>query len=355
MGGIEEEKSGGAGGRAGGADKAKDGEGVSAAAAVPKEIHEVVVHPLVLLSTVDHYNRVAKGTKKRVVGVLLGSRYKGVVDVTNSFAVPFEEDLKNPSIWYLDHNFLEGMFAMFKKVAAKERICGFYSTGPKIRENDLKIAELFKRFCSEPVYVIIDVRPGVEGIPTTAYITTEEVEADGKEIQKTFKHLSSSVGALEAEEVGVEHLLRDINDPSVSSLANQIKHKMSALSGLKSHLEEMQAYLKNVLNGKLPVNNQIVYNMQNIFNLLPNLNVDEMVRSMLVKTNDMHLVLYISALIRSVVALHNLVNNKIRYKDMDGFETSKDETGKEEGEDAAAKREAAAKEEGKTWRTADGA
>lgn len=36
------------------------------------------------------------------------------------------------------------MFAMFKKVAAKERICGFYSTGPKIRENDLAIAELFK-------------------------------------------------------------------------------------------------------------------------------------------------------------------------------------------------------------------
>ncbi|CAN0480246.1 unnamed protein product, partial [Hapterophycus canaliculatus] len=51
--------------------------------------------------------------------------------------------------------------------------------------------------------------------------------------------------------------------------------------------------------------------MQNIFNLLPNLNVDELVRSMLVKTNDMHLVIYVSALIRSVVALHNLVNNKV--------------------------------------------
>ncbi len=46
----------------------------------------VVVHPLVLLSTVDHYNRVAKDTKKRVVGVLLGEVNKGVVDVTNSYA-----------------------------------------------------------------------------------------------------------------------------------------------------------------------------------------------------------------------------------------------------------------------------
>jgi 26S proteasome regulatory subunit N8 len=46
----------------------------------------VTVHPLVLLSVVDHYNRVAKDTKKRVVGVLLGSVNKGEVDVTNSFA-----------------------------------------------------------------------------------------------------------------------------------------------------------------------------------------------------------------------------------------------------------------------------
>lgn len=44
------------------------------------------MHPLVLLSVVDHYNRVAKDTKKRVVGVLLGSVSKGEVDVTNSFA-----------------------------------------------------------------------------------------------------------------------------------------------------------------------------------------------------------------------------------------------------------------------------
>jgi len=32
----------------------------------------VIVHPTVLLSIVDHYNRIASGTKKRVVGVLLG-------------------------------------------------------------------------------------------------------------------------------------------------------------------------------------------------------------------------------------------------------------------------------------------
>jgi len=60
------------------------------------ELSNVIVHPLVLLSVADHYHRVAKGTRKRAVGVLLGTVYKGKVDATNSFAVPFEEDSKNP-------------------------------------------------------------------------------------------------------------------------------------------------------------------------------------------------------------------------------------------------------------------
>ena len=47
----------------------------------------------------------------------------------------------------------------------------------------------------------------------------------------------------------VEHLLRDINDPSVSSLAGTIKHKMAALRGLKESLEEMRDYLQKCVDG----------------------------------------------------------------------------------------------------------
>mmetsp|Transcript_19877 Transcript_19877/g.32694 ORF Transcript_19877/g.32694 Transcript_19877/m.32694 type:complete len:300 (+) Transcript_19877:50-949(+) len=280
-----------------------------------------IVHPLVLLSVVDHYNRVAKDTKKRVVGVLLGETYKGRVDVSNSFAVPFEEDAKDPSIWYLDHSFLENMFNMFKKVNAKERIVGFYTTGPKIRPNDLELDVLFRRYCSNPVLVIIDIRPEVQGVPTQAYYSVEEVD-DSKEATRTFKHIDSLVEAYEAEEVGVEHLLRDINDPTVSTLASRVQHKLTGLNGLKSRLEEMHTYLEKVVSGEMPVNNQVLYNMQDIFNLLPNLNIESLVQSFFVKTNDMHLVVYLSSLIRSIIALHNLLNNKIKYKDYENKKTS---------------------------------
>ena len=55
---------------------------------------------------------------------------QGRLDVTNSFGVPFEEDKKDPNIWFLDHNYLENMYNMFRRVNAKERVLGFYSTGP---------------------------------------------------------------------------------------------------------------------------------------------------------------------------------------------------------------------------------
>ena len=118
-------------------------------------------------------------------------------------------------------------------------------------------------------------------------------------------------------QVGVEHLLRDINDPSTGTLALQIQQKVNGLKGLLARLVEIRAYLNNVTSGKMPINNQITNNLQNIFNLLPNLNVTELVHSMFIKTNDMHLVMYVSSLVRAILALHGLLVNKIKYKDVD--------------------------------------
>jgi len=50
--------------------------------------------------------------------------------------------------------------------------------------------------------------------------------------------------------------------------------------------------------------------VQDIFNLLPNIDA-ELTRSFAVKSNDMMMVVYVASLIRSVLALHNLINNKV--------------------------------------------
>lgn len=305
---------------------------------------KVIVHPLVLLSTVDHYKRIAHGTGKRVVGVLLGEVIREKVDITNSFAIPFEEDNRNPEIFYLDHSYLENMLSMFCKINAKERFVGFYSTGPEIRLNDSRIYLLMKRFLpkftiSPLVLVIIDVRPDQTGVPTTAYCLTEVLlknnttnpNLDSKSIGphastdhnvllphmiQSFSHLPCEIGAIEAEEVGVEHLLREINDPTIPTLSDLIESTGSSMGLLARKLLLLKSFCETTVKHlKSLFNQEIISNMQEILNLLPNLNVEELVQGLLIQNNDTHMIIYLSSLIRTVIALHDLINNKIRYNE----------------------------------------
>ena len=203
--------------------------------------------------------------------------------------------------------------SMFRKVNARERIVGWYSTGPKIRAGDLDINELMRNYCASPIFVIVDVKPKDLGLPTEAYISIEEPQEDGA-VTRTFEHLPSEIDASEPEEVGVGHLLRDIKDSSVSTLTEEVVAKLAALKSLKNRLGELEGYLNEVGDGRLTVNNDIMHNMQEIFSLLPNVNMSELVKNFSVKTNDIMLVLYVSALIRSITAFHDLIDNKLLMK-----------------------------------------
>ena len=81
---------------------------------VPYE--QVSVAPLVLLSVLDHHQRTNTPENKRCLGVILGDSSTATVRITNSFALPFEEDEKNPDVWFLDHNYIETMNEMCKKI-----------------------------------------------------------------------------------------------------------------------------------------------------------------------------------------------------------------------------------------------
>ncbi|KAJ9106828.1 hypothetical protein QFC19_002956 [Naganishia cerealis] len=293
----------------------------------------VVIHPLVLLSVVDHASRVPTSSKKRILGILLGQNDGKTINVANSFAVPFEEDDKDPKTWFLDLDYIESMWEMFRKVNAKERPIGFYHTGPQLRSSDLDISERLKRFMPRPVSpaplvrdtVGINIRGpsggrGDVGIPTDAYFAVEEIKdvsttpfpVDGTATQRSFAHIPSSIEAEEAEEIGVEHLLRDIKSPhQFGTLSTRVSAQLSSLKGLHSRLLEIRDYLALVARGKLPVNHQIMYHLQDVFNLLPDLDgqAEEARlkrRAFRAETNDQLMLVFLSSLVRSVLALHDL-------------------------------------------------
>ena len=109
---------------------------------------------------------------------------------------------------------------------------------------------------------------------------------------------------------GVEHLLRDVRDATVSSLSSRIGDVVTGLRTLAARLSEIQEYLRAVVAGKLPLNHEILAGLQDILTLLPNLEAGGLAKGLSVQLNDSLLVVYVASLIRSIVALHSLIENK---------------------------------------------
>merc|ERR1711881_79327 len=313
----------------------------------------VVVHPLVLLSGVDHFNRVGNVSRNaRVVGALLGSTKiidgKRVLDISNSFAVPFDEDSKDEKVWYVDHDYLDTMFHMFRKVNAKERVVGWYHTGPELHANDTEINDIFKKYTPKAVLCVVETTTNDWSLPTRAYYCTEEVNDDGKPSTKTFNHLPVEIGAEEAEEVGVEHLCRDVFNNTQGTLSQKIGAQIKGLKGFGQKLEQISQYLKDVAAGKLPMNYKIIYGLQDIFNLLPDITGEEFNKSMQQVSNDQMLIVYLASMVKSVIALHNLIDNKLEMNKKERDEETRDEEARQKKleEKEAKKKEQAEKAAG---------
>lgn len=156
----------------------------------------------------------------------------------------------------------------------------------------------------------------------------------------------------------MEHLLRDIRDVAVGTLSTRITSQLQSLQGLHLRLQDIGKYLQKVLDGDLPVNHAILGNLQDVFNLLPNLSTPkatskdlstvngmvnggigvsggssentELAHAMSVKTNDQLMSIYLSSLIRAITAFHDLIDNKIQNKrQQDDEDVKKDEEKKD--------------------------
>lgn len=144
----------------------------------------------------------------------------------------------------------------------------------------------------------------------------------------------------------MEHLLRDIRDVAVGTLSTRITSQLQSLQGLHLRLRDIGQYLQKVLNGELPVNHAILGNLQDVFNLLPNLSTPastppahgattsaentELARAMSIKTNDQLMAIYLSSQIRAITAFHDLIENKIQNRQQQEEKEAKKEEGKED-------------------------
>lgn len=246
----------------------------------------VIVHPLVLLSAVDHYKRLGS---KRVVGILLGQNEEDI-QVTNSFAIPFEEDEES---WFLDTSYLQNMYELFHRVNSKEKIIGWYHTGPKMCGNDVEITKSLQKYVDDPYLVIINIHSTDYDLPVQVFKLDK---------QGDFTHVNARIEAEEAEEVGVEHLIRDIREEDTGSIKERIKTIRESMKVYEKSLEVIEEYIQKTIQGEIQYNHEIINLLQDILYSVPYLT-----KSLDENQSDA----YISELVKTVVSLHDLKKNRI--------------------------------------------
>lgn len=134
---------------------------------------------------------------------------------------------------------------------------------------------------------------------------------------------------------------------AVGTLSTRITSQLQSLQGLHLRLRDIGQYLQKVIDGELPVNHAILGNLQDVFNLLPNLSNPtatpqasgsenqhientELARAMSIKTNDQLMAIYLSSLIRAITAFHDLIENKIQNRQQQEEKDSKKDEGKDD-------------------------
>lgn len=62
-------------------------------------------------------------------------------------------------------------------------------------------------------------------LPTKAFISERQVNKNGM-VEQVFTSIPCSVSAFEAEEVGVEHLVREIKDLNMNTVRSKLNSKL---------------------------------------------------------------------------------------------------------------------------------
>mmetsp|Transcript_62258 Transcript_62258/g.74929 ORF Transcript_62258/g.74929 Transcript_62258/m.74929 type:complete len:341 (+) Transcript_62258:117-1139(+) len=244
----------------------------------------VDVHPLVLLSVLDHHTRRPEGAG-RVIGTLLGRRDGSRVEVTNSFAVPHAERGDEVAI---GKDFNRQMLALHMRANPREVVVGWYATAlpPPTEDGDAPPASGYKRIadtsslihefyageCSpgetegDPIHLVLDTSLQFDSIGMKAYKSTPVVIA-GEPYANLFHEIRVAIKSTESEKITVHKMIQ-----------SQIADMDAAAKNMDGEEKEEKVALVTAVNDSNEANN-LTESMEQMLQMLNTVSgyIDEVV------------------------------------------------------------------------------
>ncbi|KAL4703113.1 hypothetical protein ACJJTC_000172 [Scirpophaga incertulas] len=208
----------------------------------------VKVHPVVLYQIVDAYER-RNADSHRVIGTLLGTSDKGVVEITNCFCVPHKEHADQVEA---ELNYAKDVYELNRRVNASENIVGWWATGNEVTNHSSVIHEYYARECPEPVHVTLDTSLAGGRMGLRAYVCAALGVPRGRQ-GAMFTAVDVRLTAYEPEIVGMQ-LCQKTMGPGGRSRQVQPAADLALVAAATSRLwgtiDQLLAYVEEVLAGR---------------------------------------------------------------------------------------------------------
>ena len=265
----------------------------STSAASSDAVSSVTVHPLVLLSVLDHHTRRAEGAG-RVIGTLLGRRDGSRVEITNCFAVPHAERGDEVAI---GKDFNRQMLALHGRADRGEAVVGWYGTALPdengadgeggrssscIADTSSLIHEFYSGECDEdPIHVVVDTGLDDDAVALRAYVSSPVV-VRGEALANLFHEVRLGLKSSEAERICVDEMIkqqqRDGPDAAAASAGDDASSSTAALkvsmAKLLEMLESASGYVDSVVDGKTPPDDAVGRRIADTLGAVPRVRPD---------------------------------------------------------------------------------
>eukprot|EP00697_Spironema_sp_BW2_P017135 gnl/Spiro4/8700_TR4551_c0_g1_i1.p1 gnl/Spiro4/8700_TR4551_c0_g1~~gnl/Spiro4/8700_TR4551_c0_g1_i1.p1 ORF type:complete len:310 (+),score=96.68 gnl/Spiro4/8700_TR4551_c0_g1_i1:41-970(+) len=266
----------------------------------------VQIHPVVLLSILDHHTRRAEQSG-RVIGTLLGFAHDGTIEVRDSFPVPCQENSEQVA---LDMNFLHSLHELHQRINRKEQIIGWYATGPAVDINSTLIHGFYDNLCrvvTQPVHLHLDTSLSHHRLSVRSFISSAVELSDNDDPTKQFCEIASEIKMSESERIGVDTLIAARHNRGATlqsaSLLSDLKSLDDGFARLESAMDSAITYVDSVVKGDAPGNETIGRFLFDTIRSVPHTDPDAFQSMFQDSVNDVLMVVYLANLTRTQLAL----------------------------------------------------
>jgi translation initiation factor 3 subunit F len=291
------------------------------------------VHPLVIFSILDHYQRRNDG-QVRVVGTLLGQHIDGsnVIEIKQAFPVPHEEEEESATVQIDYHH---SMLALYKQVSPKDVVVGWYSTSGSNEsaagqtagsgstpEQLAYITSLMHEVYRgqmpassgiEPLHLNVDVSMK-SGMKISGNINSVTRSRDRADLLANFQPVPVEMHAYEEEKIGVDALISGVPDDDTrldapATFLTESENIESAVGKILESMEALEAYIERCATGKEKnPNPALALQIHNLLSSLPTLDASTFTSTFSTHIQDLLAIVYLANMTKNQLAIADKAN-----------------------------------------------